>query len=213
MTVANEAISLAGQQHIVLEDMSWEFYEHLLNEIGDRHVYVTFDQGSIEIISPLPKHERWGAWIGRLIELMCLEKSIDCEALGSATFRSEAKQRGLEPDKCYYFKEARAARQLEEAWDDSTDPAPELVVEIDITSRSIPREPIYASLGVKELWRFDGNKLQVLHLGPKRKYVVRSRSLALPFLPMAAFAKFVSRMRDNNQIKVLNEFRAWVQSL
>ena len=64
MTLAVEKVSsLDDQQHIVIDDISWEFYEHLLEEIGDRHIWVTYDEGTIEIMSPLPKHERWGEWI------------------------------------------------------------------------------------------------------------------------------------------------------
>lgn len=213
MTVANGITSIADAQHMVLDDVSWEFYEHLLREIGSRQIRVTFDQGNLEIMSPLPKHERWGAWIGRLIELMCFERSIDCQPLGSTTFRDEAQQKGLEPDACYYFKQAAVARQLEAAWNPDTDPVPELVVEIDITSRSIPREPIFAALGIKELWRFDGSKLQVLHLSPKGKYVTRAKSIAFPFLPLDKFSQFVLRGRDKDQLKVLREFRAWAISL
>jgi Uma2 family endonuclease len=213
VTIANATVHLADQQHIVLDDVSWDFYEHLLREIGNRQIRVTFDQGSIEIMSPLPKHERWGSWIGRLVELLCFTRSIDCECLGSTTFRDEAKQKGLEPDECYYFKNAQVARQMEEEFDPAVDPVPELAIEIDITSRSIPREPIYAALGVKELWRFDGRSLTVMHLSAKGKYVVRAASIAFPFLPMAEFAKFVLRMREKDQIKVLREFREWVVSL
>src|SRR3954465_4937438 len=100
------AIRLADQQHIVLDDVSWEFYEHLRREIGDRHIWVTYDDGTLEIMSPLPKHEIWKSWIGRLIDLMCLERSIPMECLGSTTFRTSAKKKGLEPDNCYYIQGA-----------------------------------------------------------------------------------------------------------
>lgn len=213
MTVANGTIPIADQQHILLEDVSWDFYEHLLSEIGNRQIRVTFDQGNLEIMSPLPKHERWGAWIGRLIELMCFERAIDCQPLGSTTFRDEAQQKGLEPDECYYFKQAAIARRLEDAWNPDRDPVPELVVEIDITSRSIAREPIYAALGVKELWRFDGSRLKVLHLSAKGRFVPKARSIALPFLPIEKFSQFVLRAREKDQLKVLREFRSWAISL
>src|SRR3954454_11723427 len=85
---------LAGQQHIVLDDISWEFYEPLLREIGDRHIRVTYDEGTIEIMSPLPKHERWGEWIARLIGLIEEARGVRIEALGSTTFRSGLKKKG-----------------------------------------------------------------------------------------------------------------------
>ena len=212
MTVAN-GINLSSYQHLVLHDVSWEFYEQLLREVGDRHIQITYDDGSLEIMSPLPEHERWGAWIARLIELMCLERSIDCECLGSTTFRDAAKRKGLEPDECYYFINAARAREMEEQFDPDVDPVPELALEIDITNRSVAREPIYAALGVPEIWRFNGSALQVRQLSSRRKYMVRSRSRTFPFLPLAEFSTFVLRMSERNQLRVLREFRTWVTSL
>ncbi len=42
----------------------------------------------------------------------------------------------------------------------SKDPAPELVIEIDITHGSLPKFPIFADLGIEEVWRFDGESVK-----------------------------------------------------
>ncbi|HEY0796927.1 MAG TPA: hypothetical protein VGD64_14235 [Acidisarcina sp.] len=36
--------------------MSWETYERLLEDIGDGHVRLTYDQGRLEIMSPSNPH-------------------------------------------------------------------------------------------------------------------------------------------------------------
>jgi Uma2 family endonuclease len=165
-------------------------------------------------MSPLPKHEVWNTWIARLVEIICLDRSIIVGSFGSTTFRTEMKRKGLEPDRCFYIQNAELVTDMEEEFDPAIHPAPDLALEIDITSRSINREPIYAALGVPELWRFDGAHLEVLHLtGKQAKYAKRSRSLAFPFLPMAEFEKFVRRRKDKNQLVVLSEFRKWVKGL
>jgi Uma2 family endonuclease len=207
MTLASADVSPLVQQHIVFDNVSWAFYEHLLREVGDAAIRITYDRGRLEIMSPLPKHERWGEWIGRLIELMCLERSIPVESLGSTTFRNRAKRGGLEPDQCFYIANADRAREMNDAFDPATDPPPDLAVEIDITHHSINREAIYAGLRVPELWRFDGEHLTVLHRSAKGKYVKRTRSLSFPFLSMAEFERSVLRMNDKDQIRVLREFR------
>ncbi len=103
---------------------------------------------------------------------------------------------------------------MEDEIDPAIHPAPDLAVEIDITHRSIGREPIYAALGVPELWRFDGTHLDVLQLtGKQAKYAKKTRSLAFPFLPPAEFEKFVLRRKDKNQLAVLADFRKWVKGL
>jgi Uma2 family endonuclease len=213
MTALVGTTPLDQQQHIVLDEISWELYEKLLEEIGNRPLRVTFDQGRLEIMSPLPKNERWGSWIGRLIELLALEKLIRIEPLGSTTFRSRLKRRGLEPDECYYIQNADQALQIEDEFDPAIHAPPDLAIEIDITSRSVPREPIYAALGVPELWRFDGSALDVLHLGADGAYQRAGRSLALPFLPIEPFTRFILRRTDPDQLAVLREFQAWVRQL
>jgi hypothetical protein len=92
-------------------------------------------------------------------------------------------------------------------------PAPDLAIEIDISHRSVEREPIYAGLGVKELWRFAGDRLDIFHLASSGKYVSSAASLAFPFLPMTGFTQFVLRRTEKDQLKVLREFQQWVRQL
>jgi Uma2 family endonuclease len=204
-------ISLAGQQHIVLDGVSWETYEQILRDLQDRPIRVTYDRGTLEMMAPLPYHERWKTRYGRLIEAMCEERDIEVDSLGSSTFRREDLDRGLEPDECYYVQHADDVREKHEI-DLTVDPPPDLVVEIDITRTSVPKQPIYASLGVPELWRFDGKRLNVLRLR-KGKYHPAKSSAIFPFLPMAQFQQFVLRLASERQSKVLREFRAWVNTL
>ncbi len=204
--------SIADEQHIVLHDISWDFYERLLKELADRPIRVTFDEGSIEIMSPLPKHEKWTFRLGRLLELMAADLGVTIEGFGSTTFRRADRRKGLEPDRCYYIQNAARVRDMD-AFDPAVHPPPDLAIEMEVTRRSISRQPIYAALGVPELWRFDGDQLGVLLLGGDGSYRPSETSLAFPFLPMRRFAEFVKRMGREEQATVLREFREWVMSL
>lgn len=210
MTLTNP-IAYNGQQHLVLDGVSWEQYEQLLRDLGDRPIRVTYDEGKLEIMAPLLNHERWKKYFARLIEVMCEELDIDVELAGSTTFKRKELAKGLEPDECYYVQHADAMRGKSEL-DLAVDPPPDLVIEVDITSKSVPKEPIYAALGVAELWRFDGSRLTVLLLR-NRKYRPVPASLAFPFLPMDRFQEFALRLASERQPKVLREFRAWVKML
>lgn len=88
-----------------------------------------------------------------------------------------------------------------------------LAIEIDITQRSVKRQPIYARLGVPELWRFDRSRFTVLLLSKDRKYKSPTKSRAFPFLPMREFEAFVRRMIAEDQMTVQLEFEAWVKTL
>src|SRR5262245_18073828 len=45
------------EQRFVLDGVDWEFYETLLRRIGDRHIFITFDRGRLELMSPSWKHD------------------------------------------------------------------------------------------------------------------------------------------------------------
>src|SRR6478736_4998961 len=78
-------------QHIVLENATWELYDQLLREIGDRPIRINYDQGRLEMMSPLPEHERPKKLIGRLIEALSYDLGMEVASLGSTTFRRQDK--------------------------------------------------------------------------------------------------------------------------
>jgi Uma2 family endonuclease len=204
--------SLAEQQHIAFDGVSWELYELLLKDIGDRPIRVTYYRGSIEIMSPIPKHDKARWWIGRLIDMMCLELEVPVEGLGSTTFRKRTTEAGLEPDTCYYVQNAATVRGKDRL-DLSVDPPPDLAIEIDITRRSIKKQPVYAALGVPELWRWDGKSLSVLLLRDGR-YATSVASAAFPFLPVAQFERYIHRLAAGEEdLSVLRDFQRWVRTL
>jgi Uma2 family endonuclease len=206
-------VPFTSAQHLVLENVSWAFYEQVLSEAGEDRLRVTFDRGRIEIMSPLPEHEWMKKPTARLIEFMCFERRISLVALGNTTFRDAAKQRGLEPDECYYVANAAAARKIRKRFDPKVHPPPDLAIEADVTSRSIPRQPIYAALGVPELWRLTEDAIECLHLSNRGQYVTADRSLSFPFLPPAEVWPWVLRMQSEDDVVVLREFQAWVRAL
>jgi Uma2 family endonuclease len=213
MVISSAASSLIDQQHIVLDNVSWDFYEHLLAEVGDRPIRITFDSGRLEIMAPLGIHEDWKKRIGQLIELMCLERDIDVRPGGSTTFRRRDKEKGLEPDECYYLTNLDFMRNKTGEMDLTKDPPPDLAVEIDITSSSIARQPIYAALGVPELWRFDGKKLTVSRLARSGEYKPQKSSSLFPFLPMDEFNRFLKRFENESHNTVVRAFQKWVVTL
>jgi Uma2 family endonuclease len=202
--------SLDDVQHIVLDGVSWELYEHLLEEMGDRPIRLTYDNGDLEIMPPLYEHEVPKTMIGRAIETLAEELDVAIQAAGSTTFRRRAKQRGLEPDECYYVQSLpliRGKRKLSLP----KDPPPDLAVEIDVTSRSIARLPIYAALGVPEVWRFDGAAIQCLHLRPDGKYVASDYSRAFPMLRPRDLMRFVEMAQAMDLTAAGKALRRWVR--
>jgi len=201
--------SIDDIQHFVIEDATWELYESLLRGVGNRPVRITYDNGRLEMMSPLTWHEEAKKIIARMIETLSFDLDMKVKSLGSTTFKRKDKGKGLEPDECYYFKN-EAKMRGKRRWTPSKDPAPELVVEIDITSRSIDREPVYAALGVREIWRYDGKRLECLELSGG-EYHPRKTSRVFPFLAVSELIRFVKMLPTDDENTILRTFRQWVR--
>jgi Uma2 family endonuclease len=201
--------SLDDVQHLVLEGVSWELYEHLLNEIGERPLRLTYDNGELEIMSPLPEHEIAKAAVVKFVDVMLAELDLPYQDLGSTTFRRQLKKKGLEPDACFYIQ-SQPLIAGKKRINLPKDPPPDLAIEIDITSRSIARLPIYAALGVPEVWRYDGRKLSCLHL-EKGHYIEHEKSLAFPRLRVNDLLPFIQIAEEKgDQTAAMKAFRKWL---
>ena len=205
-------VDLPDQQHIVLRGVSWSYYEQTLKEIGDQPIHVAFLDGAMELMSPLPEHERPKKAIANLIVVLAMERRIPMSSFGSTTFRQEEKSAGSEPDECFYFNELDAIRGMQR-FNPVLHRPPDLWIEVDILSPSVPREPICARLGVPEIWRYSNDGLTLRLLTPAGVYADSATSLAFPFLPMTAFADFIGKLLDGDEVPTLLEFREWLRTL
>jgi Uma2 family endonuclease len=200
----------APAQHFVLHDLGWDDYEKILAVVGKRPVRVTYDRGSLELMSPLPIHERYKRYFGLLLSVLAEELGIRISGMGSTTFRRRDADQGLEPDECFYLASAARVRDWR-VLDLAVDPPPDLAIEIDITSSSLDRMAVYAGLGVPEVWRFDGETLQVNRLA-RGRYKRSPTSAALPFLPMNEVVPILHRgVERGDEGEWLRSVRAWVR--
>ena len=152
------------EQRVVLHNVSWETYERILAEHTDcRSPRFTFDHGELEIVTLSAEHERPSERIADLAKVLADVMDLEVEALGSTTFKRQELERGFEPDSCFYVENFERVRGKDRI-DLAVDPPPDLVVEVDITSPSISKLPMFAEFGVPEVWRFDGERLAMLRL-------------------------------------------------
>jgi Uma2 family endonuclease len=149
---------------ILLHNVSWFTYENLLADHPDvPSPHFTYDRGDLLIRVLSPEHEGINDVFKLVINLLAEEFGLESQSFGSMTHKREELQRGFEPDSCFYFKN-EARMRGKKRLDLSVDPPPDLVVEIDITHPSLNRLPIFAAFGIPEVWRFDGEKLEILLL-------------------------------------------------
>ncbi|MCI0639018.1 MAG: Uma2 family endonuclease [Gemmataceae bacterium] len=199
------------EDHIVLDNISWETYERLLRECDLNHVRMTYDDGFLEIMTLSFEHEGFGNIIGRMIETLTLELNIPIKGGGSTTLKKKLKKKGLESDECYWIANA-AKMKGKKQFDVKRDPSPDLAVEVDISKSSLDRMGIYAALNVPEIWRYDGRKLRVYHLASDGKYKQKENSLAFPFLPIGKMQELLQDWDKEDDTSLLRSFLQWVRS-
>jgi Uma2 family endonuclease len=204
----------APAQHAVLHGIRYETYERLLDDLADRQVRLTYDRGALEIMSPSHQHERIKFWTRRLIDAMAEELGIETIGGGSTTWRQRDREKGLEPDECYWVQnEARVRGRLD--IDLRVDPPPDLAVEVDVHARSLDRMAIYGALGVPEVWRCSDGRITVHLRQDDGSYRVSDASACFPSLPMAELTNWLGRACcwTEGQNRFIREFRQWVRSL
>lgn len=196
-----------------LERITWNEYEQMLEELTERPgMRVSYDEGRVEIMSPTHEHERYKEFCNSLVRILSEELSVPVEAAGATTYKREQLMKGAEPDGSFYVQNARAIIGIgKRNIDLSIDPPPDVVVEIDITSESLGKFPIYAAFGVPEIWRYDGERAQIYHLADQ-SYVEAARSLAFACLTAQALTDFIEQSKTEGQSAALVAFRKWLRT-
>jgi Uma2 family endonuclease len=198
----------AQAQRMVLHNIGWDTYERLLRDHANASVpRFAYDRGALEIMSPLPEHERLNRAMQLLLPVVAEELGVELYSLGSTTFKREDLQRGFEPDSCFYVQHAASMQGGRRVALD-VDPPPDLVIEIDITHPSIDKLSIFAHLGVPEVWRYESGRLDILLLEQDR-YLPSSRSRAFPALTSEALTALLPSSFDMADVAWIRGARSW----
>ena len=133
--------------------------------------------------------------------------NIDFEPLGSTTFKNERMNQAVEPDACFYIKNYQAVIGKNRLNLES-DPPPDLVLEIDITSRTYLDN--YRQLGVPELWRYTQSGLQI-NLLQEGEYI---ESLSSPNFPQIPIIELINQsVKQSQQLgrsEAIRNFKNWL---
>ncbi|MEH1817794.1 MAG: Uma2 family endonuclease [Nostoc sp.] len=195
---------------VMLYDISWEQFENLLKDLGEhRAARLAYDRTTLEIMTPLPEHEHYKEVIGDLVKEIADVLDLDYESFGSTTWKRESRMAGVESDNCFYFQNEAAIRGRLDL-DLRQDPPPDLALEIDVTSKSLNRFPIYARLGVPELWCYDSGELKI-YLLQNGEYVESEKSLVFPTLAIRDLPKLIEQNRANGRRAIRQAVREWVR--
>ncbi len=202
------AVLNSTEQKVIIEPVSWQTYERLLADLDDRSApRLTYDCGVLEIMSPTARHEELNRNLALIVTIVAAALGLDVRNLGSTTFRREDINRGFEPDSCFYIEHEAAVRGKAKI-DLSHDPPPDLVIEIDITSGSLDKFPIYGHVGVPEIWRYDSHHLTIFHLVDD-EYQARESSRAFPEIKAADLAQLLQESLSQPSTQWLRSLQDW----
>ncbi len=212
-TVANltvkDVVESSPNKKLIMHVVSWCVYEQFLKEYEDSNgLHFAFDNGVLEIEMPTRKHEKQNRLLAKLVELICEELEIDIDNGGSTTYRKKSKAKGVELDTCFYIQsEPQIRGQLNI---DTGKFPPDLVIEVDVTSPSLDKLPIYAALNVPEVWLYKGERVQILELVGE-SYQEIENSLALPVMNSATITEFLNKGLVASSSEWFRAVREWAQ--
>jgi Uma2 family endonuclease len=208
VTLQLKQIRVPAGQRIILEDVSWQVFEAILNELGEhRGSRVAYSQGTLEIMAPLPEHERAKVIIGDLVKALLDELNLNWESLGSTTFKRKDISVGIEPDDCFYIQNYQLMIGKDRI-DLRVDPPPDLAIEIDVTKTQISA---YQALEVPEIWRYESKNLEI-NLLQGEQYIKSLTSAIFPGFPVnEIIPRFVEMARTIGTSSALRSFRQWLR--
>ncbi|MEG3991230.1 Uma2 family endonuclease [Microcoleus sp. S28C3] len=196
-----------GQQ-LLVEDVNWQQFESILAELGERRASrLSYSNGRLEIMVPLPEHEKAKEIIGDMVKILLETRQIAFESLGSTTLKNERMSQAVEPDTCFYIQN-QAAVIGKNRLDMSIDPPPDLAIEIDLTSRT--QLDNYQILGVPELWRYARRGLQINVLQAEQ-YIESDVSPTFPNIPIVELVnQYTQQSQVSGRTAAIQAFKNWV---
>jgi Uma2 family endonuclease len=199
----------AVANRMLLSGISWETYCRLRDELDREgsHVFLTYEQGQLEIEMPDNLHEWVRGFVSRLLDSYLSEFDIHYFPSGQTTWRHEWKKRGLEADESYYLTNARSV--VETDIDITRDPPPDLAIEVEVTAPLLPKLRVYAGLGVPEIWHIYGDgRVRILRLDEaKTSYTDVGVSQEVPYFTAQLLQTWIERRRVTTHADTLREFR------
>lgn len=209
LAIPRSSVTPIGEKRFTLKNLTWQEYQTFRKFIETKtHARLMYDQGVLEITMPLQEHEFASEMIALFIRILVMELGLKLKSMGSTTLDRKDLDRGAEPDKGFYIQ--NAAQVAGRTVDLDQDPPPDLVVEVDITNTDIDKNQLYASMGIAEFWRFNGEEWRIYQL-QNQNYVECDRTPTFSIVEKADLYRFLEACQQD-EIQAEIDFRAWIRA-
>jgi Uma2 family endonuclease len=204
------AWQIAPESSVILYDISWETYEHLLADHISRSVpHFTYDQGTLEIARPGIERVQIAHALERVFDSVAELFESDWVPVGSMTYHRKSAARGFEPDSSYYIRDAERIRGVKQI-DAEIDPPPDLIIVVDVTGDAMNKLPTYAALDVPEVWQHVPEHVSI-YLLRDGVYEESTASAAVPILTREVLTRFVEQDRVLSSLAWREMVREWAE--
>ncbi|MGH1395616.1 MAG: Uma2 family endonuclease [Trichormus sp.] len=198
------------QTRTLLKNISWQTFKAMLTDMGnERNSRLAYDNGIVEIMTPLMPHETSNRLIEGLIVVLCEEFNLEVKTTGSLTLTRDDLEKGAEPDSSYYIQNEFLVRDKENI-DLNEDPPPDLVLEVDYSKPKIDKLSLYAAMGIPEFWRYNGTRLRIYILSGNQYTEVEQSPTFAPVI-VKDIPRFLQESQKIGQLAAKKAFRAWVK--
>lgn len=210
MATVVESKTLVGEQRLLLTGISWNFYKRFCDELEGRpSIRLTYSEGELEIMVIKRPHEFYKKMLAKLVEQIFFVFNVPVASGGSMTFQREDLQKGFEHDECWWIEHESVVRGRSEL-DFRHDPPPDLAIEVEISSSLLDKASIFATIGVPEIWRFDGKDLRFFVLQENGEYQEVEHSHAFPFLAPDHLLPHLKMDNQSDETTRLRQFADWL---
>ncbi|MEG3858689.1 Uma2 family endonuclease [Microcoleus sp. herbarium12] len=197
-------ITLTPGSVVTIPNITWLEFESILEELGEkRAARVAYSKETLEIMVPLPEHERPTDLISDIVKILLKSAGRRYEPFGSTTFKREGAA-GIEPDACFYILNYQRMISRRRLLPD--DPPPDLAIETDVASKTTI--DAYLAIGVPEVWVYDRGRLRI-YLLQDGEYVESDISPNFPGIAIAQLIpSTVERALQVGSCQALEEFES-----
>jgi Uma2 family endonuclease len=206
--------SAVPADRILIRNIDWKAYRQISDALGEHHHYrLSYDGKDLELMTKSMGHGMYGRFLCFVVVVLTETLQLSRRSCGDMTCDREDIAHGIEPDECFYIENEPRVRGKRDI-DLAVDPAPDLGIEIDLTTDSRRRMGIYAAIRVPEIWRYEDRTKTVLIyvLQPDGQYATVERSRCLPLVGAADLTRFLQRQQDEEESSLLKEFRQWAEA-
>jgi Uma2 family endonuclease len=202
------------EQQFVLPGIGYQAYETINDALGENSsVRLVYVDGRLTFSTASRRHDWFAERLANFVQLLARRSGIPWEDAGSATYRERKKEVGVEGDKTFYLGAHALLMRGSINIDLSTQPPPDLAIEVEVSHPADDSLLVYGRLGVPEVWRFDVDAATFTFCvrNEAGNYSPSARSLAFPSLEPADVLEQMKRAESLGASQWADHLEDWVR--